>query len=95
MELGNNGQSVAQLLRKSIRSCLSRTYFSGTILHEDDLREARAKQRHVGLVIQLIRPFIAAAEVCHLVTMGSEATADDRIHSVQKPVGTVRSEPEC
>ena len=43
MELGNNAQSisrpvfsVAQLLRRSIRSCLSRTYFDGTELQEDD-----------------------------------------------------------
>ena len=51
MELSNNAQSisrpvlsVSQLLRKSIRSCLSRTYFDGTELQDDDLREALAKQ---------------------------------------------------
>ena len=42
--------SVAQLLRKSIRSCLSRTYFDGTELQDDELREALA-ERSVGLVI--------------------------------------------
>ena len=50
MELSSNAQSisrpvlsVAQLLRQSIRSCLSWTYFDGTELQEDDLREALAK----------------------------------------------------
>ena len=50
MELNNNTQSisrpvlsVSQLLRKSIRSCLSRTYFDGTELQDDDLRDALAK----------------------------------------------------
>ena len=48
--LCNSGQSitrpvltVAQLLRKSIRSCLSRTYFDGSELEETDLLEALAK----------------------------------------------------
>ena len=49
-ELCNSGQSitrpvltVAQLLRKSIRSCLSRTYFDGSELEETDFLEALAK----------------------------------------------------
>ena len=50
MELSNNARSisrpvlsVSQLLRKSIRSCLSRTYFDGTELRYNELREALAK----------------------------------------------------
>ena len=55
MELGNNAQSmsrrelsVSQLQRKSIRSWLSRTYFDGTELQDDDLREALAKHAECG-----------------------------------------------
>ena len=50
MALCNNAQSVSrpvlgisQLLHKSIRSCLSRTYFDGSDLAEEDLFEALAK----------------------------------------------------
>ena len=64
--------SVVQLLRKSIRSCLSRTYFDGTELQSIDLREALAKHAEcwMGDSVDLS---IAAAEVCRPVTMGSEA----------------------
>ena len=88
MELSINAQSisrpvlsVAQLLRQSIRSCLSRTYFDGTGLQEYDVREAFAKHAE-GWTDDSIDPFIAAAEVCRRVTMGSEATAVDRIDAV-------------
>ena len=73
--------SVAQLLRQSIRSCLSRTYFGGTELQEDDLREALAKHAKCW-TDDSVDPSIAAAEVCRRVTMGSEATAVDRIDAV-------------
>ena len=88
MELSNNAQSisrpvlsVAQLLRQSIRSCLSLTYFDGTELQEDDLREALAKHAECW-TDDSVDPSIAAAEVCRRVTMGSEATAVDRIDAV-------------
>ena len=74
--------SVAQLLRQSIRSCLSRTYFGGTELQEDDLREALAKHAECW-TDDSVYPSIAAAEVCRRVTMESEATAVDRINDVQ------------
>ena len=55
MELSNNAQSLSrpvlslsQLLHRSIRSCLSRTYFDGTELQDDDLREALAKHAECG-----------------------------------------------
>ena len=72
---------VAQLLRQSIRSCLSRTYFDGTELQEDDLREALAKHAECR-TDNSIDSSIAAAKVCRRVTMGSEATAVDRIDAV-------------
>ena len=88
MKVSNNAQSisrpvlsVAQLLRQSICSCLSRTYFDATELQEDDLREALAKHAECW-TDDSIDPFIAAAEVCRLVTMGSKATAIDRIDAV-------------
>lgn len=50
MVLCNNSQSItrpvlsaAQLQRKSVRSCLLRTYLDGTDLVEEDLRGALAK----------------------------------------------------
>ena len=63
MELSNNAQSisrplllVSQLLGKFIRSFLSRTYFDGTELQDDDLRETLAtRTRSVGRVTILIR----------------------------------------
>ena len=62
--------SVAQLLHKSIRSCMSRAPVSMKL---DCSKTISARllpsSRNVGLV--------AAAEVCPLVTVGSEATADD------------------
>ena len=73
--------SVAQLLRQSIRLCLSRTYLYGTELQEDDLREALAKHAECW-TDDSVDPSIAAAEVCRRVTMGSEATAVDRIDAV-------------
>ena len=74
--------SVAQLLRQSIRSCLSRTYFDGTEIQEHNLREALAKHAECW-TDDSIDPSIAAAEVCRRVTMGSEATVDriDAVHS--------------
>ena len=88
MELSNNTQSisrpvlsVAQLLRQSIRSCLSRTYFDGTGLQEDELREALAKHAECW-TDDSVDPSIAATEVCRRVTMGSEATSVDRIGAV-------------
>ena len=89
MELSNNAQSisrpvlsVAQLLRQSIRSRLSRAYFDGTELQEDDLREALAKHAKCW-TDDSNDPFIAVAEGCRRVTMGSEATAVDRIDAVR------------
>ena len=88
MELSNNAQSisrpvlsVAQLLRQSIRSYLSRTYFDETELQEDDLREALAKHAECW-TDDSVDPSITAAEVCRRVTMGSEATAVDPIDAV-------------
>ena len=88
-ELCNNAQSitrpvltVAQLLHKSIRSCLSRTYFDGSDLVEEDLREALMKHAECWTG-DLIDPSIAAAAVSRLVVMGSEATAVDRTDAVQ------------
>ena len=88
IELSNNAQSisrpvlsVSQLLPKSIRSCLSRTYLDGTELRGDDLREALAKHGECWTG-DSIDPSIVAA-VCRRVTMGSEATAVDRTDAVQ------------
>ena len=76
MELSNNAQSisrpvpsVSQLLRKSIRSCLSRTYFDGTELQDDDRSEALANHAECW-TSDSIDPSIAAAQVCRRVTMG-------------------------
>ena len=89
MALCNNAQSVSrpvlgisQLLRKSIRSCLSRTYFDGSDLAEEDLYEALAKHAECWTG-DSINPSIAAAKASSLVRMGSEATAVDRIDAVQ------------
>ena len=88
MKLRNNAQfisrsvlSVAQLLGQSIRSCLSRTYFDGTEVQEDDLRERFTKHAECW-TDDSVGPTIAAAEVCRRVTVGSEATAVDRIDAV-------------
>ena len=69
MELSNKAQSisrpvlsVARLLRKSTRSCLSRTHFDGTELQEDDLREALAKHAECSTG-DSIDQSIAVAEV--------------------------------
>ena len=89
MDLSNNAQSiscsvlsVSQLLRNSIRLCLSRTCFDGTELQDDDLREALAKYAE-SCAGNSIDPSIAAAEVCHRMTMGSEATAVDQTDAIQ------------
>ena len=89
MALSNNAQSisrpvlsVSQLLRKSIRSCLSRTYFDGTERQDDDLREALVNHAECWTG-DSIDPSIAAAELCRLLTMGSEATAVDPTDAVQ------------
>ena len=89
MELSNNAQSVprpvlsvAQLLRKSISSCLSRTYFDGMELQNDDLRETVAKHAECWTG-DSIDPSIATAEVCRRVTMSSEGTAIDQTDAVQ------------
>ena len=99
MELSNNAQSisrpvlsVAQLLRQSIRSCLSRTFFGGTELQEDDLREALAKHAEYW-TDDSIDPSGAAAEVCRRVTMGSEATAVDRIDAVHRHLSNTLKTP--
>ena len=88
MELSNNAQSisrpvlsVSQLLRQFIRSRLSRTYFDGTELQKDYLREALAEHAECW-TDDSVDPSIAAAELCRGVTMGSEATAVDRIDAV-------------
>ena len=88
MELSNNAQcisrpvlSVAQLLRQSIRSCLSRAFFDGNELQRDNLREALAKHAKCWTDGSIDSP-IAASEVCRRVTMESEATAVDRIDAV-------------
>ena len=60
---------------------MSRKYFGGTELQEDDLREALAK-RAACWPDDSVDPFIAAVEVCRRVAMGSEATAADRIDAV-------------
>ena len=85
MELSNSAQSIsrpvlsdAQLLRQSIRSCLSRTYFDETEFQQGDLREAIAKHAECWTE-DSIDPSFAAAEVCRRVTVGSEATGVDRI----------------
>ena len=89
MALSNNAQSisrpvlsVSQLLRKSIRSCLSRTYFDGTERQDDDLREALVNHAECWTG-DSIDPPIAAGEVCRRVTMRSEATAVGRTDAVQ------------
>ena len=80
MEVSNNAQSisrpvlsVSQLLRKSFRSCLTRTYFDGPELQDDDHSEALAKHAECWTG-DSIDPSIAAAGVCRRVTMWSEAT---------------------
>ena len=89
LEPSNNPQSisrpvlsVSQLLRKSIRSCLSQTCFDGTELQDDDLREALVKHAECWTGGS-IDPSITAAEVYRRVTMGSEATAVGRTDAVQ------------
>ena len=88
LELANSGQTfqrpllqVAQLLPKSIRSCLSRVYFDGTELEENDLREALAKHAECWTG-DTLDPSIAAADVSRLVAMGSEQTAVDRFDAL-------------
>ena len=68
-------------MRKSIRSCLSRTYFDGTELQDDDLRKALATHT-VCWTGDSIDPSLAPAEVFRRMTMGSEATAVDRTDAV-------------
>ena len=89
MGLCNSGQSirrplltVSQLLRQSIRKCLSRTYFDGTELDEADLREALAKHAECW-TDDTLEPSIAPAAVSRMVVMGTETTAVDRIDAVQ------------
>ena len=88
LELCNSGQSITrpllqltQLLRKSIRSCLSRTYFDGSDLEEDDLLEALAKHAECWEGDRM-DPAVALAAVTRLVTMGSEPTALERVDGV-------------
>ena len=89
MELCNSEQSIqrpvlklTQLLPKSIRSCLSRTYFNGDELEDDDLWESLAKHAECWEGDE-IDPSIAAAEVSRLCRMGNERTATDRVDAVQ------------
>ena len=94
MELCNAGQSIqrpvlqlTQLLPKSIRSCLSRTYFNGDELEDDDLWEALAKHAECWEGDE-IDPSIAAATVTRLCAMGNERTATDRVDAVQSRLET-------
>ena len=89
MELSNNAQSLSrpvlslsQLLHRSIRSCLSRTYFDGTELQDDDLREALANHAECWTGGS-IDPSIATGDMCRRVTIGSEATAVDLTDAAQ------------
>ena len=88
MELCNSGQSIqrpvlqlTQLLPKSIRSCLSRSFFNGDELEDDDLWEALAKHAECWEGDE-IDPSIAAAEVSRLCRMGHEQTATDSVDAV-------------
>ena len=77
LELCNSGQSITrplltlnQLLRKSIRSCLSRTYFDGSDLDNDSLFEGLQKHAEIWEDDKM-DPAVASAAVTRLVTMGS------------------------
>ncbi|CAB1115245.1 unnamed protein product [Ectocarpus sp. CCAP 1310/34] len=89
MGLCNSGQSikrplltVSQLLRQSIRKCLSRTYFDGTELEESDLREALTKHAECW-TNDTIESAIAAAAVTRMVAIGAAATAVDHIDAIR------------
>lgn len=94
MQLCNSGQSIqrpvlklTQLLPKSIRSCLSRTFFNGDELEDEDLWEALAKHAECWEG-DAIDSSIAAAEVVRLSRMGKERTATDRVDAVQSRLET-------
>ena len=55
VKLSNKGRTVqaalltvTELVPKHIRACLSRTIFDGTVLEEDNLREALARHAKCG-----------------------------------------------
>ena len=90
MELSNNAQSiarpvlsVAQLLRKSIRSCLSRTYFDRWMNCKTTIFvRLLLSPQSVGRVILSTRPL--QQQRCRRVTMGSKTTtAVDRTDAMQ------------
>ena len=101
MELCNSGQSIQrpvlqleQLLPKSIRRCLSRTFFTGIDLEHEDLWEALAKHAECWEGDE-IDPSIAAAEVTRLCRMGNESTAADRVDAVQSRLETYFENPSA
>lgn len=78
-EGGNITDSEQSITRpKSIRSCLSRSYFNGDELENDNILEALAQHAECWKDDE-IDPSIAAAKVGRLVVMSTERTAVDRV----------------
>ena len=69
---------MTELVPRHIRACLSRTIFDGTVLEEDNLREALA--RHAKFwEDEDIDPSIAAAGVRKALASHNEPTAMGRV----------------
>ena len=68
---------MSELLQKHVRECLSRTFFDGSDLEEEQLREALA--RHFQCWEEdKVDPSVAAAGVKKALALWSEVTALDR-----------------
>ena len=85
VKLSNKGRTVqaalltvTELVPKHIRACLSRTIFDGTVLEEDNLKEALARHAKCW-EDEEIDPSIAAAGVRKALASRNEPTAMGRV----------------
>lgn len=81
---------VSQLPRKRIQSCLSGTFYDGSHLENDDLKEALAKHAEFcqGYIFD---PASTAAAVTRMLAVGAKPTTVERVKVV---VGNLESELE-
>ena len=72
--------SMFELLQKYIRACLSRTFFNGSCLEEQKLREALARHAQCWEENE-VDPFVAAADVKKALAPRLAVTALDRVEA--------------
>ena len=71
---------MSELLQKHIRACLSRTFFDGCNVEEENLREALARPAQCWEEDE-VDPFVAAAGVKKALASRSEVTSLARMEA--------------